>query len=635
MRKLLTWLAAACLLTACARSLECNLLPLPKIYESGRGTVDACKALDNTDMRLIDSLPEAGRNEQEAYRLTVSRKGIVLEAVTPAGLWNGLQTLRQLESDGRYPVCRITDWPSFRVRGFMQDCGRTWISMEELKREIDILSRFKINFFHWHLTENQAWRIESRGYPQLNAPENMTRQPGAYYTLEEARELVAFCRERNITLVPEIDMPGHSAAFERAMGFGMQTPEGKAALKVLLTELCMVFDVPYIHIGTDETPFTDPDFVPEMAAHIHSLGKKIIAWNPGWTFAPGEADMTQLWSYRGTPTPGIPAIDCRLHYINHFDLFGDLVALHTSTVYGRTEGSDDIAGSILALWNDRYLEEEEQIPLQNDFYPAMLALADRLWRGGGWQYFDDFGTILPLSGAIYEDFSDFERRMLHALDEGRLAEIRTGYVRQSDARWEISDPFPNGGDLETVFPPEADWTAAWEYDGKVYGTRRAAGSGIYLRHVWGPETVAGFLEDPQPDHTVYARARVWSDDEQQAGLLFETQNYSRSERDLAPPAGAWDWRHSWIRINGEPVGPPAWKEDLGHADVRDGSAPFGNENAAGRPPIPVTLHKGWNEVLVKLPVGAFRTQEVRLVKWMFTCAFTTPDGRHAADIRYE
>ena len=633
MKRLTLLAVAAALAAACGHGPECNLLPLPKMYEAGRGTVDAARADARMEVRLVDALPEAGANGQEAYRLTVRKDGILLEAVTEDGVWNGRQTLRQLEHDGRYPVCTVTDWPSFRIRGFMQDCGRTWMSLDELKREIDILARYKINVFHWHLTENQAWRLESRIYPQLNDPQYMERQPGRFYTLEEARDLADFCRERHVTLIPEIDMPGHSAAFEHAMGFGMQTPQGKEALKKILEEVCGTFDVPYLHIGTDEVVFTDPDFVPEMVAHVRSLGKKVISWNPGWKYAAGEIDMTQMWSYRGRPTPGVPAIDCRLHYINHFDLFGDLIALHTSTVYGQTEGSDDIAGSIIALWNDRYLTEEEQIPLQNAFYPSLLALADRLWRGGGYQYFDDFGTILPLSGEVYEDFADFERRMLHALDEEPLADVRTAYVRQTDARWSITDPFPNGGDLTAVFPPETEWADTFAFDGHTYGTRTAVGSGIYLRHVWGPGTVAGFFEDPQPDHTVYARARIRADRDMQAGLLFETQNYSRSERDPAPPAGAWDWRHSWIRLNGTLVTPPAWTEDLGFRDGSD--APFGNENAVSRPLIPVTLQKGWNEVLIKLPVGAFSTRDTRLVKWMFTCAFTTPDGRHAADVRYE
>lgn len=76
----------------------------------------------------------------------------------------------------------------------MQDVGRTYITLEELKKEIDLLSQFKINVFHWHLTENQAWRLESKIYPELNAPENMTRIPGKFYTLQEAKELVDFCK---------------------------------------------------------------------------------------------------------------------------------------------------------------------------------------------------------------------------------------------------------------------------------------------------------------------------------------------------------------------------------------------------------------------------------------------------------
>lgn len=134
----------------------------------------------------------------------------------------------------------------------MQDVGRSYISMEELKREIEILSRFKINVFHWHLTENQAWRLESKIFPMLNDSVNTIRMPGKYYTLEEARDLVDFCKKHQVLLIPEIDMPGHSAAFVRAFRHDMQSPEGMKILKLLLDEVCETFDVPYLHIGTDE-----------------------------------------------------------------------------------------------------------------------------------------------------------------------------------------------------------------------------------------------------------------------------------------------------------------------------------------------------------------------------------------------
>ncbi len=254
------------------------------------------------------------------------------------------------------PQCEIIDWPAFRIRGFMHDTGRSFIPIDELKNEIAILSRFKINTFHWHLTENQAWRLESKRYPQLNAPENMEREPGKYYTLEEARDLVEFCRKHHVLLIPEIDMPGHSAAFVRTFNFDMQSPEGKRIIKNIIDEVCNTFDVPYLHIGTDEVKFVDYGFVPEMVAYVRSKGKKVISWNPGWHYKQGEIDMTQLWSYRGKAQPGIPAIDCRFHYANHYDNYADLVALFNSSIYNQPTGSDDLAGCILAFWNDYSFE---------------------------------------------------------------------------------------------------------------------------------------------------------------------------------------------------------------------------------------------------------------------------------------
>ena len=604
-------------LVACSKVQEPALLPLPKQVEYAGGSV---KAKTPVTERLVEAIPEAKLNENEAYRLIVAKDGITLEATTEQGLWNGRQTLRQL-GEARIPCCRIVDWPSFRVRGWMMDVGRTYISLEELKREIDVFSQFKINVFHLHLTENEAWRLESRKYPQLNAPESMLRQPGMFYTQDEMRELDAFCRERGVTLIPEIDMPGHSGAFERVMGFGMQTPEGKATLRELLDEVFDTFRGPYVHIGTDEVAFTDSWLIQEMVAYIRAHGRKALSWNPGWPYPVGGIDGLQLWSSRGRAKEGIPAVDCRLHYVNHYDLFGDIVGLHTSTIYGQTEGSDDIAGSILALWNDRYLPNEVNILKENNLYASVLALADRAWRGGGYQYFDGFGTVLPDEGPAREDFLDFERRML-AYRETVLKDVSMAYVAQGQARWAVSPAYPNDGDLERVFPPEE---GGWKTD------RVVTGSGIYFRHVWGPSTVAGFYKDPQPNQTVYVRTRIWSPRRQTVGLLFETQNYSRSERDPMPPQGAWDFRGSRLWLNGAEIAPPTW---TGNVEAADYQEPFGNANCAGRAPLPVMLDKGWNDVLVKLPVGAFSTQETRLVKWMFTCAFTTLDGRKAADVKY-
>lgn len=583
------------------------------------------------EVELVPSIEEARLNGAEAYRLSVSNKRIKIEAVTEQGVYWAMQTLRQLErkKGKRSSVagCEIVDWPAFRIRGFMQDVGRSYISMEELKREIEILSRFKINVFHWHLTENQAWRLESKIFPMLNDSVNTIRMPGKYYTLEEARDLVDFCKKHQVLLIPEIDMPGHSAAFVRAFRHDMQSPEGMKILKLLLDEVCETFDVPYLHIGTDEVEFTNPHFVPEIVAYVRSKGKKVISWNPGWHYKPGEIDMTHLWSYRGKAQPGIPAIDSKFHYLNHFDVFGDIVALYNSRIYDQAEGSEDIAGTILALWHDRLIDNEWNLVIENGLYPNMLAIAERAWRGGGTEYFDGLGTILPPEDTeAFKEFADFEKRMLWH-KEHTFKGYPFAYVKQTNVKWNITDAFPNGGDMDKVFPPEQELKDIYHYNGNTYGVRQAIGAGIYLRHVWG-DMVPAFYADPKENHTAYAYTWVYSPKDQEVGLWVEFQNYSRSEMDLAPLPGKWDYKGSRIWINGCEILPPVWTATH---KVKSYEVPLGNENCVGRVPLAVHLNKGWNKVFLKLPIGKFKMAETRLVKWMFTAVFVTPDGERAVE----
>ena len=583
------------------------------------------------EVELVPSIEEARLNGAEAYRLSVSNKRIKIEAVTEQGVYWAMQTLRQLErkKGKRSSVagCEIVDWPAFRIRGFMQDVGRSYISMEELKREIEILSRFKINVFHWHLTENQAWRLESKIFPMLNDSVNTIRMPGKYYTLEEARDLVDFCKKHQVLLIPEIDMPGHSAAFVRAFRHDMQSPEGMKILKLLLDEVCETFDVPYLHIGTDEVEFTNPHFVPEIVAYVRSKGKKVISWNPGWHYKPGEIDMTHLWSYRGKAQPGIPAIDSKFHYLNHFDVFGDIVALYNSRIYDQAEGSEDIAGTILALWHDRLIDNEWNLVIENGLYPNMLAIAERAWRGGGTEYFDGLGTILPPEDTeAFKEFADFEKRMLWH-KEHTFKGYPFAYVKQTNVKWNITDAFPNGGDMDKVFPPEQELKDTYHYNGNTYGVRQAIGAGIYLRHVWG-DMVPAFYADPKENHTAYAYTWVYSQKDQEVGLWAEFQNYSRSEMDLAPLPDKWDYKGSRIWINDREILPPVWTATH---KVKSYEVPLGNENCVGRVPLAVHLNKGWNKVFLKLPIGKFKMAETRLVKWMFTAVFVTPDGERAVE----
>lgn len=593
-----------------------SLLPLPQKYQfngkksSGELTVEE---------KYVSQI-EGARFQEEAYHLAVTGKKIILEATTPKGMYWGRQTLEQLKYTKNkktfVPQCEITDWPAFRIRGFMHDVGRSYIPVEELKREISLLSRYKINVFHWHLTENQAWRLECRKYPQLNAPENMEREKGKFYTLDEARQLVEFCKQHQVLLIPEIDMPGHSAAFERTFKTDMQSEKGTQILKDIIDEVCATFDVPYLHIGTDEVQFTNPDFVPMMVKYIRDKGKKVISYNPGWNYKPGEIDMTQLWSYRGKAQKGIPAIDCRYHYANHFDTYADLVAMFNSRIYNQTEGSDDLAGCIVAFWNDRFIDNTPQLLAENNFYPYMLTLAERAWRGGGNCYFDGKGTLL------WEDepeqlaaFKEFEERLLWQ-KKTWLKEVPFPYVRQTQSEWQITDAFPNGGDLNKVFPPEEKEDSVYQYEGKIYKTRKIIGNGIYLRHVWGT-LVPGFYANLQENHTAYATRWIYSPKERKAKLALEFQNYSRSESDLAPRQDTWDYKCSRAWLNGQEIMPPVWENTN---TERSNEITLKNENYMSRPAIDITLKKGWNKLMLKLPVGKFSSKETRLVKWMFTAA---------------
>ena len=161
------------------------LLPMPQKYTFTGKYVKADVPVNEKIVSHIDG----AIFQDEAYHILITSKAVNIEATTQRGLYWARQTMAQLKTDKKgkrlLPLCEITDWPAFRIRGYMHDIGRSYILMDELKAEIAMLSRFKINTFHWHLTENQAWRLESKLYPQLNAPANMERSKGKYYTLAE------------------------------------------------------------------------------------------------------------------------------------------------------------------------------------------------------------------------------------------------------------------------------------------------------------------------------------------------------------------------------------------------------------------------------------------------------------------
>ncbi len=574
--------------------------------------------------------------QDEAYQLTVSKNEIVVKAKTTIGLYRGVQTLVQLAEDHNHTIrlCDILDWSAWRIRGWMHDCGRSYLPFDQLKEEIKRLAYYKINIFHWHLTDNQGWRLESKVYPQLNKASSYGRHPGKYYTIEEAKELVRLARQYGITVIPEIDMPGHSEAFRKAMGHSMLTPQGLKEMKAIIAEAAQTFeDTEWLHIGTDEVRGPDLGtmdwkvFVPKMTTYIHALGKKVMSWNPGYEHHPSQVDMTQMWSSRGRATKGVPAVDSRYHYINHFDQYADIVGLYKSNICKEQKQSSQYAGVIIGIWNDRNVPSYEDIINQNAFYASMLAMAERAWLGGGRAYFEQGGVMI--NPEQDQDFVDWERRFLfhkaHRLNNQPIA-----YVKQTNIKWLISDQYPNQGLISKIFPPEVykKVEKTYSYNGKTYKSRTAIGAGIYLRHVWGEGVIPAFYPRPQSNATSYAYTAVYSPKAQRVGVQIGFQDYGRSEPDLAPKQGTWDYNGSKIWINGTEIQPPKWLNTHGN---KDQEVVLQNENFCVRPLVKVNLHKGWNKVLIKLPNHGFRLGAVRLVKWMFTFAFTTLDGKTALD----
>jgi len=245
----------------------------------------------------------------ESYRLAVRPDGIVLQAATVFGALRGLQTLAQLlGADGDLPCVEIEDAPRFSWRGLLIDSARRFLPLPVLKRQLDGMAAAKLNVLHWHLTDDQGWRLASDRYPQLQAKAS----GGAFYALDEARELVAYAGERGIRVVPELDVPGHATALGAAYpelmsaqgpaaperGFGVfkpcldpRKPEVMAFLDHLVGEWAQVFPDPFFHIGGDEVEPShwlalgleparvQADFNQAMAALLARHGKRMVGWD--------------------------------------------------------------------------------------------------------------------------------------------------------------------------------------------------------------------------------------------------------------------------------------------------------------------------------------------------------------------
>lgn len=250
----------------------------------------------------------------DAYQLKVDASQVVISSPSEAGVFYGIQTLRKAVdvaegSNVELPAVEINDQPRFGYRGMMLDVGRHFFSMDEIKTYIDMMALHNINRFHWHLSEDQGWRIEIKKYPKLTEIGSMRKETvighnsgkydgkpyGGFYTQEQAKEIVAYAAERYITVIPEIDLPGHMQAalaaypelgctggpYEVWTQWGVSdnvlcagNDQTIQFIKDVLAEIVEIFPSEYIHVGGDECPKVKWSTCPKCQARIKALGLK-------------------------------------------------------------------------------------------------------------------------------------------------------------------------------------------------------------------------------------------------------------------------------------------------------------------------------------------------------------------------
>jgi len=410
---------------------------------------------------------------EEGYEIYVSEKEINILAKNPKGAFYATQTLYQLNQNGYIPCIEIKDSPRFSYRGMHLDVARHFSSIETIKKYIDLLAYHKFNRFHWHLTEDQGWRIEIKQYPKLtemgawrketlighysDQPHQFDgKKHGGFYTQEEVKEVVQYAALRHITIIPEIEMPGHSLAaltaypelgctdgpFEVATKWGIFEevfcPEEKTFefLENVLTEVMALFPSKYIHIGGDECPKTawknsafcqqliqkeglkdehelQSYFIRRIEQFLNKNGRQIIGWDE--ILEGGLAPNATVMSWRGV-SGGIeaaqqghdvvmtPTTHCYLDYYqsthpNEPLAIGGFLPL--SKVYSyepvptelNAEEGKHILGVQGNVWTE-YMPTAEQIFYMA--YPRACAIAEIGWSAKKDKNYEDFTSrILP------------------------------------------------------------------------------------------------------------------------------------------------------------------------------------------------------------------------------------------------
>jgi len=411
------------------------------LRHAGRGVAGTTKLIVKVER---PAAPVQSIDEDESYSLSVTTSAAEIDAPTEVGAMHGLETLIQLVQPGGsgyvIPAVTIHDTPRFRWRGLMVDCGRHFEPVAVLKRTLDGMAAVKLNVFHWHLTEDQGFRMQSLAYPALTAKGS----DGLFYTQQDAREIVAYARARGIRVVPEFEMPGHSAAWlvaypNLASGthpdgirreFGISDtaidPTREATyvfIDKFLTEMAGIFPDAYIHIGGDETPApdwkTNPHILTFMKAHgikdndalqayfntrvlktIARLHRHMIGWDEVLT--PGLPKDVVVQSWRGEASLFKGA---KLGYAGVLSAPYYLDAMKPASEHYLADplpSSSDltpderklILGGEVCMW----AEHIDERTIDSRIWPRTAAIAERLWSPEGVRDVDDmYRRLSPIS----------------------------------------------------------------------------------------------------------------------------------------------------------------------------------------------------------------------------------------------
>ncbi|WP_406141447.1 family 20 glycosylhydrolase [Streptomyces sp. NBC_01089] len=278
--------------------------------------------------RTVGVAPGGGAEPaDEAYRLTVGPRSVICRARTSEGVFRAATTAAQLiltaPPDGLIGHQELYDAPRFAWRGLLIDPARCFVTADEVRQIIDVAALYKFNVLHLHLTDNEGWRLEIPSVPALTSPPPTAQQDGPgerrYYTTEEYRDLQVYAARRHITVVPEIDLPGHCAALRTALpelppspappGLAGRFPfvppldltdaDTHAAVSAVLADVCALTDGPFVHIGADEAVgITDESFaagVRELRDLTRKSGKRPVAWQESSRAGTGPDDIAQFW----------------------------------------------------------------------------------------------------------------------------------------------------------------------------------------------------------------------------------------------------------------------------------------------------------------------------------------------------